>query len=58
METTVSVQSRLLQNIFRNYDKRILPQINDSIPVSLSIGIRLIDLVDLVSWLLFHLIEK
>ncbi|XP_060585218.1 acetylcholine receptor subunit alpha-like 1 isoform X3 [Ruditapes philippinarum] len=47
METTVSVQSRLLQNIFRNYDKRILPQINDSIPVSLSIGIRLIDLVDL-----------
>ncbi|XP_045197749.2 neuronal acetylcholine receptor subunit beta-3-like isoform X3 [Mercenaria mercenaria] len=46
-ETLADVHTKLLQTILKGYDKRIVPQINDSIPVSLSIGIRLIDLVDL-----------
>lgn len=45
--TLFDEQKRLLATILKGYDKRILPQINDSIPVSLSVGVRLLNLVDL-----------
>lgn len=45
--TDAKVQGQLLQSILQGYDNRILPQINSTIPVGLSIGIRLINLVEL-----------
>ena len=48
-ENLLEVQTRLLDTLLTKYDKRILPQHNVSDPVPLSIGIRLLNLVELVS---------
>ena len=48
-ESLLDVQSKLLDALLGKYDKRILPQHNASDPVPLSIGIRLLNLVELVS---------
>ncbi|KAL4233336.1 Neurotransmitter-gated ion-channel transmembrane region [Mactra antiquata] len=46
-DTIVYAKSSLLRTLLKDYDKRILPQFNTSVPVNLSIGIRLINLVEL-----------
>lgn len=46
-ENLLEVQTRLLDTLLTKYDKRILPQHNVSDPVPLSIGIRLLNLVEL-----------
>ena len=48
-ENLMEVQSRLMDTLLTKYDKRILPQHNVSDPVPLSVGIRLLNLVELVS---------
>lgn len=46
-ENLLDVQTRLLNTLLTNYDKRILPQHNTSDPVPLSLGLRLLNLVEL-----------
>ena len=48
-ENLIEVQTRLLDQLLGKYDKRILPQHNASDPVPLSLGMRLLNLVELVS---------
>lgn len=46
-ENLLDVQTRLLDTLLSKYDKRILPQHNTSAPVPLSLGVRLLNLVEL-----------
>ena len=47
-DSNINAQTRLVRKLFEDYDRRVIPQFNESTPVSLSVGIDLLSLVDLV----------